>query len=75
MRSRNMFAAVIGPIVCELEGPMPILKTSNTERNITTALLPALEISQTIIDRTASRAETPPEADIRATSPRPRYFI
>jgi hypothetical protein len=27
-------AAVIGPIVCELEGPIPILKTSKTERNI-----------------------------------------
>ncbi len=27
-------AATIGPMVCELEGPMPILKTSKTERNI-----------------------------------------
>jgi len=34
-----MLAAVIGPIVCELEGPIPILNTSNTERNINDRLV------------------------------------
>ena len=32
--SRNRFAAVIGPIVWELDGPMPILNRSKTERNM-----------------------------------------
>ena len=32
--SRKRLAALIGPIVWELDGPMPILKTSKTERNI-----------------------------------------
>ena len=31
--SRKRVAAVIGPIVWELDGPMPILKRSKTERN------------------------------------------
>ena len=31
---RNIRAAAMGPTVCELEGPMPILNSSNTERNI-----------------------------------------
>jgi hypothetical protein len=31
--SRKRAAAVIGPIVCELDGPIPILNRSNTERN------------------------------------------
>jgi len=31
--SRKRLAAVIGPIVWELDGPMPILKTSKMERN------------------------------------------
>ena len=34
IRSRNRFAADMGPIVWELDGPIPILKTSNTERNM-----------------------------------------
>ncbi len=37
--SRNRAAADIGPIVCELEGPIPILKTSKTERNMIGARL------------------------------------
>ena len=31
--SRNRPAATIGPIVCDEDGPMPILKTSKTLRN------------------------------------------
>ena len=33
-RSRKSAAAVIGPIVCDDDGPMPSLKTSKTLRNI-----------------------------------------
>jgi hypothetical protein len=32
---KNRSAATIGPIVCELDGPMPILNTSKMLRNIT----------------------------------------
>ncbi len=32
--SRNRAAATIGPIVCDDDGPMPILKPSNTDRNM-----------------------------------------
>ena len=34
--SRKRAAATIGPTVWELDGPMPILKISKTERNIVT---------------------------------------
>ena len=34
IKSRKLFAATIGPIVCEDDGPIPILNMSNTETNI-----------------------------------------
>ena len=46
--SRNRRAAVIGPIVCELDGPMPILNRSKTERN-------TLAVSWSFASRTTYR--------------------
>ena len=42
MVSKNRAAAVIGPIVCDEEGPMPTLNISKTDRNITECFLAIL---------------------------------
>ena len=37
--SKNRAAAVIGPMVCDEEGPMPTLNISKTDKNITDCFL------------------------------------